>query len=71
MQGLQQGLQQGTVQGQRLFLESLLKIRFGSLDAELLAIIPPLLKLPLDECSRLSLQLSREELIARFSRTEN
>lgn len=71
MQGLQQGLQQGTLQGQRLVLESLFKVRFGILDQELLIVITALLKLPPEEFTRLSLQLSREELVARFGKPEN
>ncbi|HBY78155.1 MAG TPA: hypothetical protein DEG47_14390, partial [Cyanobacteria bacterium UBA11148] len=67
----QQGLQQGTLQGQRLVLESLFKVRFGNLDEELLAVITALLKLPPEEFTRLTLQLTREELVAQFSKTEN
>ncbi|HAG85839.1 MAG TPA: hypothetical protein DCL61_33040 [Cyanobacteria bacterium UBA12227] len=71
LQGLRQGLQQGTLQGQRLVLESLFKVRFGNLDEELLAVITALLKLPPEEFTRLTLQLTREELVAQFSKTEN
>jgi len=67
-QGLQQGVQQGLQQGERLVIENLLKFRFGGLDEELGAIIDPLLALPPEEFTPLLLQLSREELIARFSR---
>ncbi len=65
-QGVQQGVQQGIQQGQRLFVEELLKVRFGALDEQLSAIIQPLLALPPEQLTRLLLQLSREELLARF-----
>lgn len=48
----------------------MLRVRFGSLDEEISAIIPLLLALPPEEFSSLLLQLSnlsREELLARFS----
>jgi len=65
--GLQQGVQQGLQQGERLVIENLLKFRFGGLDEELGAIIDPLLALPPEEFTPLLLQLSRSELLARFS----
>jgi flagellar biosynthesis/type III secretory pathway protein FliH len=70
-QGLQQGVQQGLQQGQRQVVENLLRSRFGSLDDQLLAIIEPLLSLPTEEFIPLLLQLSREELIARFGNQSN
>ena len=71
---LQQGRQQGALQGQRLLLESLFTVRFGSLDEPLLAVIQALLELPPEEYAPLILQLSdmsREELLARFVTREN
>jgi hypothetical protein len=65
-QGLQQGLQQGAKQTKRIVVENLLRVRFGSLDDELSAIIEPLVELPVEEFTPLLLQLSREELLARF-----
>ncbi|BAZ15899.1 hypothetical protein NIES4071_77720 [Calothrix sp. NIES-4071] len=58
---------QGIEQGQRIVVENLLKARFGTLDPELTNIIPSLLTQPTEEYTRLLLQLSREELINRFS----
>lgn len=55
-------------QGQRIVVENLLKIRFGVLDEELQSIVAPLLELPPEEFTSLLLQLSRDELLARFSR---
>lgn len=65
-EGEQRGLQTGLQQGERLVVENLLKVRFGELDNELQAIVLPLLALPPEEFTPLLLQLSREELIARF-----
>jgi len=59
-------LQEGVQEGQRQVVENLLRVRFGSLDAELERIIEPLLQLPPQEYSRLLLELSREELLTRF-----
>ncbi len=67
-EGIQQGQQQGIKQGERLVVENLLRVRFGSLDDQLQAIIEPLLALPPEEFTPLLMQLSREELIARFAR---
>ncbi|MGK7920581.1 MAG: hypothetical protein AB4080_11310 [Trichodesmium sp.] len=69
-QGIQQGIQQGRQEGRqeekRLIVENLLRVRFGSLDDQLLGIIEQLLALPSEELSRLILELSREELLAKF-----
>ncbi|GAA6615091.1 hypothetical protein [Scytonema sp. NUACC26] len=64
-------LQQGLQEGQRQVVENLLKVRFGVLDEELSGIVEPMLQLPSNEYSILLLQLSslsREDLLARFSR---
>ncbi|MFW9261962.1 hypothetical protein [Nostoc sp. CALU 546] len=66
-QGVQQGIQQGVQQGQRLVVENLLRYRFGSVDEELSRVIDSLLQFPPEEFTPLCLQLSREELLARFS----
>ncbi|MFB2969604.1 hypothetical protein ACE1CD_11570 [Aerosakkonema sp. BLCC-F183] len=69
-QGLQQGLQEGEElgvrRGHRTIVQNLLRLRFGVLDEELSRIIEPLLELPPEEFTALLLQLSREELLARF-----
>lgn len=65
-QAIQEGEERGIQQGERLVVENLLKVRFGELDNQLQAIIEPLLTLPPEEFTPLLLQLSREELIARF-----
>ncbi len=63
--------QQGSLLGLSIVLENIFKIRLSTLDEELLAVIQALLKLPPEEFTRLSLQLSREELLQRFGTTEN
>jgi hypothetical protein len=65
-QGVQQGVQQGLQQGERLVVENLLRFRFGTLDPELTLIIDSVLSLPPSEFTPLLMQLSREDLIARF-----
>jgi hypothetical protein len=64
----QQDREQAKLEGERLVVENLLQVRFGSLDNELQAIIEPLLALPPEEFTPLLMQLSRSELIARFGR---
>jgi hypothetical protein len=68
---LNAAVEQGMQQGQRLVVENLLRVRFGGLDEELMTIVEPLLVLPPEEFTYLLLQLSREELLARFSRQNN
>lgn len=63
----QQGIEQGIEQGQRIFVENLLRAKFGELDDELRGIIEPLLALPPADSTALLLQLSREELLSRFN----
>ncbi|MGH2416260.1 MAG: flagellar assembly protein H, partial [Microcystaceae cyanobacterium] len=63
----QQGRQEGKQQERRAIIESLLQIRFGSIDEELQAIINPLIGLEAEEFTPNLLQLSREELLTRFS----
>jgi hypothetical protein len=59
-------LQQGREE-MRVFVEYLLKHRFGDLDDALLSAIKRLLQLPPQESSRLILQSSREELLAKLT----
>jgi len=65
-QGLQEGLQEGIQAERRQVIENVLQVRFGSLDAELSAVIEPLLKLTPEQFTPILLQLSREELLNRF-----
>ena len=65
-QGRQQGIQEGIQTERRATIENLLRVRFGSLDEALATIVEPMLELPPEEFTLLLLQLSREELLARF-----
>ena len=65
-QAKQEGKQEGRQEERRQIIENLLQVRFGTLDDELSAIIEPILALPPSEFTLLLMQLSREELIARF-----
>lgn len=65
-EALREGVQSGMRAERRATIENLLRVRFGSLDDQLEAIIEPVLELPPEEFTRLLLQLSREELLVRF-----
>jgi len=69
-QGLEQGIEQGLERGKkgerRVTVESLLRIRFGSIDSEISKIIEPLTALSPEEFTPLLLQSSREDLLAHF-----
>ena len=64
---LETATQKGIQQGQRLMVESILQVKFGESDLEVKQIIEPLTKLPALESTKLIMQLSREELLERFS----
>jgi hypothetical protein len=53
-------------EGQRLVVENMLEVRFGTLDEQLAAIIPALLEMSPKEYTPLLINLSREELLSRF-----
>ncbi|WP_333142012.1 MULTISPECIES: hypothetical protein [unclassified Microcoleus] len=63
---IQQGIEQGIQQSKRHFLESILQVRFGEIDEELAQIIEPLIQLEPLEITRLSMDLDRPQLLARF-----
>ncbi len=64
--GLQEGRQEGIERERRAMIESILQVRFGQIDAELTRIINPLIAMSREEFTPLLLQLSREELLAKF-----
>jgi hypothetical protein len=68
---LQEGQRSGRLEERRLFVENLLRIRFGSLAPELAQIIEPMIELSTDELVPLLWQLSQTELLARFTPLEN
>jgi flagellar biosynthesis/type III secretory pathway protein FliH len=65
-QGLQEGRQEGVERERRGMIESILQVRFGEVDPQLATIINPLIAMSREEFTPLLLQLSREELLARF-----
>lgn len=65
--GQQEGIQVGVQAERRTIIENLLKVRFGALDNELSLIVQPIALLSPEEFSPLLLQLSREDLLSRFS----
>ncbi|HLO48978.1 MAG TPA: hypothetical protein VK211_11230 [Kamptonema sp.] len=71
LQGQQIGLEIGRFEERRIFVENFLIARFGSIDEALLAVVEPMLELPPAELTRILLELSREELLARFENREN
>jgi flagellar biosynthesis/type III secretory pathway protein FliH len=66
--GLQQGIQAGKLLERRLLVENLLLSRFGTIDEALSPVIEALLPLSPLELSRLLTQLSRDELLAKFTK---
>lgn len=66
-EGRQEGRQEGTLAERRTTIENLLKIRFGSLDSQLSAIVEPLLDLSPEQFTPILLQQSRDQLVDRFS----
>ncbi|TAE57485.1 MAG: hypothetical protein EAZ76_07155 [Nostocales cyanobacterium] len=63
----QQERQEGQDRERRAMIESILQVRFGEVDPQLATIINPLISMSREEFTPLLLQLSREELIARFN----
>ncbi len=66
-QRLADATQQGVQQGQRTIVEDLLRARFGVLDEQLAATVDNVLTLPSVQFMPLLLELSREQLLDRFS----
>jgi hypothetical protein len=64
---LAQGVTTGVMTGYQSVVESMMVKRFGSLDAELNAVVPNVIKLSPSEFTPLLMDLSREELIDRFT----
>jgi hypothetical protein len=60
----------GCKSGHQEVVESILLKRFGSLDDDLIQVIPNIIKLSPLEFTPLMVDLSREELIDRFSNND-
>jgi hypothetical protein len=67
-QDREQAKLEGRQEERRQIVENLLQVRFGTLDDQLRAIIQPVLALPPSEFTPLLMQLSKEELVARFGK---
>jgi hypothetical protein len=65
-EGEKLGLDRGIERERRAMIESILQVRFGEVDSQLATIINPLIAMKREEFTPLLLQLSREELLARF-----
>jgi predicted transposase/invertase (TIGR01784 family) len=65
-EGIEEGIERGIEREKRNTVMSLLRVRFGTIDPELEAIASAIIRLSTDEFMPLLLQLSREELLARF-----
>lgn len=63
----QQGIQEGVQLERRQVVENLLRFRFGTVDEELARVVNSLLQLTPEEFTPLCLELSREDLLARFN----
>lgn len=66
-QGIEQGIEKGSQQERRTFIENLLMVRFGQLDPELSGVVESLLCLSSADSTPLLLNLSRNELLQRFT----
>jgi hypothetical protein len=65
-EGREEGRQEAIQTERRTTIENALRVRFGSMDEELMAIIEQLVALSPEEFMPLLFQLSREDLLARF-----
>jgi hypothetical protein len=59
--------EEGILRERRAMIESIIQVRFGELDSELATIIDQVIAMTREEFTPLLLQLSREELLARFT----
>lgn len=62
-----EGRQEGVEREGRAMIESIMQVRFGQVDSQLQTIINPIIAMGREEFTPLLLQLSREELLARFT----
>lgn len=65
-EGKKEGRKEGKKESDRTTLESMLLVKFGSIDRQLATVIPALLELSSIDRVRAVMQLSQEELIRDF-----
>jgi flagellar biosynthesis/type III secretory pathway protein FliH len=65
-QGIERGIERGAERERRNMVETLMLMRFGEIDPHLATIVSSLMALPPAEFTPLLMQLSRQELLARF-----
>ncbi|MCW6034951.1 hypothetical protein K4A83_01510 [Spirulina subsalsa FACHB-351] len=65
-EGKAEGLREGEQQATREFVQTLLRTRFGTVDEQLMARVNTIASLSSEEFTPLLIQLSREEILARF-----
>lgn len=63
-------IQTAADRGQRIMVESMLQVKFGEIDEKLTQIVDRLLQLPPLDRTQLIMELSREELLSRFSTSD-
>jgi flagellar biosynthesis/type III secretory pathway protein FliH len=62
------GINRGIETERRAMVESILQVRFGEIDSQLATIIDQVIAMTREEFTPMLLQLSREELLARFEK---
>ncbi|AFY84016.1 hypothetical protein [Oscillatoria acuminata] len=70
LQQREEAIQEGIQQGRKQWVKEILKFRFSTIDEELASIIEALVQVSDEEFIPLLLNLSREELLQRFGRSE-
>ena len=68
---MERGLEQGLEQERRSNISTLLEMRYGAIDDQLLVILPSLMALTSVEYTPLIFQLSKQELIEHFRSAQN
>ncbi|MBK1989484.1 hypothetical protein A0J48_018420 [Sphaerospermopsis aphanizomenoides BCCUSP55] len=67
-EGRQEGREEGEIRERRAMVESILQVRFGAVDPELANIIDQVIAMSREEFTPLLLNLSRADLLARFTK---
>ncbi|WP_254566494.1 hypothetical protein [Oscillatoria sp. HE19RPO] len=70
LQQREEAIQEGIQQGRKQWVKEIFKFRFSTIDEELASIIEALVQVSDEEFIPLLLNLSREELLQRFGRSE-